>query len=124
MMNPQAILVIDDDQAIREMLRQTLNAAGYRATTVASGREGGHLLKHELFALVIIDIFMPGRDGLEMIVEISKRHPGLPIVAISGGGSLTPEKSLEIARFMGARAVLPKPFTSEQLLSAIKTLLP
>ncbi|MES2696217.1 MAG: response regulator, partial [Verrucomicrobiota bacterium] len=74
--------------------------------------------------LVLTDLLMPDRDGLEVITALRVNQPTLPVVAMSGGGELPATLYLKLARQLGAKAILEKPFTNEQLLMTIALALP
>src|SRR4051794_15537621 len=78
------ILVVDDDQAIRTVTKTVLEMNGHEAVLVEDGRAGLRKIEDESYDLLIVDIFMPGMDGLETIRLVNERKPGLPIIVISG----------------------------------------
>ncbi len=114
------ILLIDDDEGFRTMLRRALQRVGY---TVIEAEEGGAALRALSGAtvdLVITDIIMPGKEGIETILALRRTHPELKIIAVSGGGRRKPEGYLDVAKDFGAVHVLRKPFDNEELFAAIK----
>ena len=78
------ILLIDDDEGMRRWTSYFLNKAGHDASTAEDGQPGIELARKTDFDLVITDIFMPEKEGLETIMELKKEHPHLPIVAMTG----------------------------------------
>jgi DNA-binding response OmpR family regulator len=118
------ILVVDDEPAIRDMLDQVLSDAGFAVSTAANGQEASLSIGDRVVDLVLTDILMPQWNGIDLIVELRKRRPGLPVIAMSGGGQLSREDCLKTARRVGAAAVLAKPFTVSQLIATIDLLLP
>lgn len=117
------ILVIDDDLQMRLMLQQVLTRAGYAASLAANGKEGISLHEKTPADLIITDVIMPEKEGIESIQEIRKRWPETRIIAISGGlrgGNLD---LLSLARMLGAARTLAKPFKHEDLLNAIREIL-
>jgi two-component system chemotaxis response regulator CheY len=120
----RSILVVDDEAEMLDILRQVLTSAGFRVVTATDGRVASSLLGQEKIDLVLTDLLMPEKDGTEVINELRKKHPGIPVVAMSGGGRMPRGEYLKIARLFGAHAILEKPFTNEQLLSTIELLLP
>lgn len=118
-----AILVIDDDAAVREVVREMLRLEGYDVTIAENGRQAIELLGERRFDLVITDLIMPEKEGIETIAEIRRTHARLPILAISGGGRIGPSDYLETARYLGADATLAKPFARQELLTTVDSLL-
>ena len=114
-----SILIIDDDAAVSRTLSLILTRAGHRVTTVTSGRKGLELLSQDGFDLVLTDIIMPELDGIEAIRRIRNDHPGLRIIAMSGGGQIDKADFLHMAEALGADRVLEKPVRSERLLELV-----
>lgn len=125
-MNPTKpeLLLIDDDIGMRSMLFRALTRAGYVVHEAGDGKEGLKLLAARPVGLVITDIIMPEVEGVELIFRIRKTHPKVPIIAMSGGGRLSPLGYLEVAKSCGANRTMTKPFEIEQLVRAIEELLP
>lgn len=118
------ILIIDDEPYILLMLKKMLEKAGYEDDLAANGREGMALFNRDSADLVITDIIMPDKEGLELILEMKKQSPGLKIIAMSGGGRISPESYLECAKHFGAEKVFQKPFKQKEIVSAVKELIP
>jgi DNA-binding response OmpR family regulator len=118
------ILVIDDDDDVRAMLCLTLTQAGHTAIEARNGKEGLQQFTHANADLVITDIVMPEKEGLEVLMELRKKQPPVKIIAISGGGRQSTADYLHVAKLMGASKVLSKPFSNEALMVAINELLP
>jgi DNA-binding response OmpR family regulator len=118
------ILLIDDDDAVRTMLRLTLVEFGHTVIEAHNGIKGLARFPADGVDLVITDIVMPGKEGIEVIMELRLLHPQLKILAISGGGRVGSKDYLSIATFLGAAKVLAKPFSAQELLAAISELLP
>lgn len=117
------ILIIDDDQSLRDSLRRTLRREGYTVVEAAEGGEGLKVLKSHPVDVVLVDLFMPGKEGLETIAELRRSHPGIKIIAMSGGGEKGHMDVLKAAKLMGARRTLAKPFSREDLIEALDDLL-
>lgn len=117
------ILIIDDDQALRDSLRRTLRREGYTVLEAAEGGEGLKVVKSHPVDVVLVDLFMPGKEGLETIGELRRSHPGIKIIAMSGGGEKGHMDVLKAAKLMGAWRVLAKPFTREELIDTVEQLL-
>jgi DNA-binding NtrC family response regulator len=112
------ILIIDDEEIIRALLRSALEAAGYEVTEAANGREGLELFRHRPMDLVITDIVMPELNGLDMLLELTREFLEAKVIAISGAGG---EKNvLDVARLLGARQTFEKPFSLPHLLGAVR----
>lgn len=118
-----SVLVVDDEPLIRETLRQILEHAGHEVTDVGNGKEALSALSGRTFDLVITDILMPEKEGIETIIEIKSQMPNLAIIAISGGDRAGAMDVLGIARRLGANQVLAKPFRGEQILNAVEAAL-
>jgi DNA-binding response OmpR family regulator len=117
------ILVIDDDEAIRQALRKALDQAGHKPFLASDGQEAMTLLGSACPDLVITDILMPEMEGLETIHALRQKRPALKIICISGGGEVRPESYLEVAQKLGADRTFCKPFDVRQLLAAVDELL-
>ena len=118
------ILLVDDSEVLRETLERALKRRGYTVGTAPNGHDAQRYLEeHAGVDLVITDILMPGKEGVQMVVELRKRFPALPILAMSGGGRATPEGYLALARAAGANATLSKPFGLADFLTVTAQLL-
>lgn len=117
------ILVIDDDAALRRMIRLALEAADHEVLEAEDGARGMALLGSRAPDLLVTDILMPTKEGIETIREVRALKPELPIVAISGGGRFDGPELLGMARTFGADVALAKPFRPVQLIQAVDRLL-
>ncbi len=116
----ETILIIEDDDDIRQMISDVLEEEGYQTLQAANGVEGiTTLRKHPEIGIIITDLLMPEKEGIETITEIRKDFPRLKILAISGGGICIPESYLSLARAMGADATLCKPFGTRELIETV-----
>jgi DNA-binding response OmpR family regulator len=115
--------VIDDDPQIREMLGQLLERAEYEVLVAPDGKEALKLHQANPAHLIITDIVMPEKEGLETIMEFRRNFPTVKIIAISGGGRIGPAEYLHSAILLGAHRTLSKPFEVQELLNAIQELL-
>ncbi len=113
------ILIIDDEDELRSMLRQMLEQAGHAVTEAVNGAVGIQLYEQDRPDLIITDIIMPEKEGVETIIALRQADPNLPIIAISGGGRLEATDFLTMAKKLGARHTLSKPFRRDQLLEAV-----
>ncbi len=117
------ILIIDDDIEIRKMLRQMLERCMYEVEDAADGRVAVKIQHENPADLIITDLIMPKKEGIETIMEIKRGFPDIKIIAISGGGQLGPEAYLDIAKGAGAAFTFTKPVERNKLLKAIEVLL-
>jgi CheY-like chemotaxis protein len=117
------ILVIDDEPSILLMIRKMLEKEGYLVDTAIDGNDGLDLFEKNKPDLIITDIIMPQKEGLEIILDLRKKYPGLKIIAISGGGRIHPEGYLPSAKLFGANLVFQKPLIKNEFLAAIAQLL-
>lgn len=118
-----AILVVDDEEPIRFALRQLLESAGHAVEEAEDGKKALGAAKLRDFDLVITDILMPGKDGIEAIMELKKARPRLPVIAISGGGQVGARTYLEMADAFSADRTMAKPIRARDILAAVDELL-
>lgn len=122
--NPMAdIIIIDDDDALRKTLGKVLERAGHDVREAADGVKGVELIHASVPDLVITDLFMPEKEGIETIMELREAYPELRILAVSGGGSVDAGGPLMDAELFGADASLAKPFGVDELRSMVEDLL-
>lgn len=122
-MPKQKILVIDDEEPIRNMLRQILEKEGFEVVDAREGEEGLKCQRAAPADLIITDIIMPEKEGIETIRELKEDYPELKILAISGGGRIGAESYLALAEKFGADAILRKPLTRDELMEKVRSLL-
>ena len=113
------ILVVDDEEIIRFTLRQILEKAGHEVLEAANGRDALDSYEEHRVDLVITDIIMPEKEGIETIVELRQRQPDLRIIAVSGGGRTRTLDYLEIAERLGADGALAKPLNRQAVIDAV-----
>jgi CheY-like chemotaxis protein len=117
------ILVIDDDSAVRAAMQMVLERDGLEVNAVGDGPTGVKLVAAEDFDLVLVDLFMPGMDGLETIRQVHRHKPGLPIIIMSGlsfaSTGAQPPDFLAMAGRLGAVGNLKKPFRPRELLTVV-----
>jgi len=117
------ILVIDDDFQIRQSLKTFLERNKFKALCAEDGEQGLRLFKEYKIDLVITDLFMPEKDGLEIIPQLKKENPLIKIIAISGGAlRINPDTFLGIASTLGADYIFEKPINISKLLIFINNL--
>jgi DNA-binding NtrC family response regulator len=112
------ILVIDDDKDMRALLALALTSEGHEVVSASNGREGFKECLAKVADLVITDLYMPDRDGMETIHQFREVFPEVPIIAMSGKTSA--ETMLSISKKLGAVEGLQKPFLQDELLAAVK----
>lgn len=117
------ILLIDDDEAVRLTIRNGLMSAGHNVVEAPNGDRGLVAFEAESFDVVILDILMPEKEGIETIREMRRRNGEVPIIAISGGGSSRAFDFLAIAKSLGATTTLAKPFSRDALLAEVGSVL-
>ena len=115
----RTLLVIDDEAQIRMLFRTALEAVGYRVLTAENGQHALNVMAHQAVDLILVDIYMPGMDGLELIPRLRATQPGCKIIAMSGGSGEW--DAFDIAKDLGAHHTLKKPFSPRELLDAIST---
>ena len=117
------ILVIDDDELVRATVKAALELAEHEVVVASDGQQGIASYQGGKFDLVVTDIIMPEKEGIETILELRQHNPAVKIIAISGGGRTSNEIFLDVAKKFGAVDVLAKPFTPKQLLASVKKVL-
>lgn len=113
------ILLVDDNLQLLHVQREFLGRLGHQVTLARDGREALKWAELDNFDVVISDIVMPNQEGLETIKMLRTKHPGLRIVAMSGGGSADSGLYLDMALKMGADCALKKPFTEKDLVASL-----
>lgn len=116
------IVLIDDDDLVRGLLNKALVAAGHKVHEASDGQQGVDLARSTMCDIVITDLVMPVQEGVETILTLRRERPKLPIIAISGGVTNS-RLYLNIAEKIGAKRILPKPFTPKELLALIQQVL-
>jgi CheY-like chemotaxis protein len=118
-----SILIVDDDNLFLTMLRAALTRAGYDVLAAPDGYEGLKLYEREPTDLVITDLVMPEKEGLELITQLKRLNPKVKIIAISGAREGFVKDYLKIAKALGAQRVVGKPFTEQEILEAVSEVL-
>ena len=117
------ILVIDDDDQIRVLLGILLRRAGYEVVEAANGSEGLKLFRASPADLILTDILMPEKGGLETIQEVRRDFPKVKVIALSGGFKRTENPNLPITEVLGVQRIVTKPFAPEDLLKTVREVL-
>ena len=117
------ILVIDDDDQVRGLLRRILERAGHSVADAADGEAGVRMYRQQPADLILTDIFMPGQDGLETILQLRREFAGVKIIAVSVGDRTGAIDLRKEAGLLGALETLRKPFTPAELLAVVSAAL-
>jgi len=119
-----SILVVEDDEQHRRYLTELLTSEGYAVTQAKDGVEAANILKNNHYDLLITDIVMPEKEGIELIFEVHESQPDLPIIGMSGGGKYAHSTCyLEAAKCAGASYVFDKPIYPDDLMLSISSIL-
>jgi DNA-binding NtrC family response regulator len=116
----ERIMIVDDDAGIRRALQLLLSKAGYRVTQARNGLEALRLWRDHGGDLVITDLHMPEKNGIETILELLTHTPGIRIIAMSGGGQTKRLDLLGNATMLGAVLTIEKPFTLTEMLTLVR----
>lgn len=114
------VLIIDDEQRIRDLFRLWLEREGWEVYAAENGRDGVRLQQIHQAEIVICDLLMPVQEGIETITQFRQDFPDTGIIAISGGGRIDPTSYLSVAEQFGAWRVFSKPVDMPSLIEAIK----
>ena len=117
------VLVIEDDDHLRCLLREVLERAGHTVEDAPNGAAGLRQFSSRPADVVVTDIIMPEKEGLETIIELKRDYPGVKIIAISGGGARLDAQYLPNAKALGADCTLEKPFEPREVIEAVGGLL-
>ena len=118
-----SILVVDDEGLGLKVLSKMLRAGGHGVTEMVDGQEALSYLENHVVDVVVTDVIMPKKDGLETITEIRQRYPNTRIIAISGGARPSGSGALAKAQALGADRILAKPFRKKVLLDLVDELM-
>jgi CheY-like chemotaxis protein len=116
-------MIVDDEKQTRTMLRQMLERADYNVTEAGNGYEALQVFRKHPADLIIMDLIMPRKEGIETIIEMRSEFPYVKIIAMSGGGRIGPAPYLDLAAKLGALRTLSKPIEREVLLNNIREVL-
>jgi CheY-like chemotaxis protein len=116
------ILLIDDEEPFRSVLRQVLRNAGYDVVEASNGAEGIKYFYEKPADMIITDIIMPEKEGIETIIELKNAYPDVKLIAMSGGGWYGTDIDFDMAKKLGAHT-LNKPFALQELLDVVNELL-
>lgn len=118
-----SVLIIDDEPMIQKLLGRFFEMEGYDVFKASNGKEGLDIYYEHHPDLIVTDILMPEKDGLETIMEVRKEDQNVKIIAISGGGVSDPDDYLKMAKAFGADRTISKPVLREDLLKVAKDLI-
>lgn len=116
------VLIVEDDPGMNEYIGEVLTKQGFKVDSAFDGFAGLDAIRASAPQVVILDIFMPEKDGLEMLVELRRIAASLPVLVISGKQHLLSGCSMQLARQLGADDVLAKPFTPKALVERVLAL--
>ena len=117
---PRRVLIVDDEPTVRDLVTHVAKALGYEITVAVNGREGVEHIERSSFDVVVTDIYMPERDGFELIRHLRAVRPAPKIIAVSGGGEFG-FNALRPAVLLGAAHILHKPFDVAELIELLRT---
>ena len=116
------ILVVDDNEDLRTTIQALLQADGFEVSVAADGEAALLLHRAHPADVVVTDLFMPDKDGIETIIELKKLYPSVKIIAMSGWTSTQGSDYLQVAREIGAAVTLQKPFDPLELSRVVRQL--
>ena len=120
----KTILLVDDDQQFRQYMCEMLADQNYDVTEAENGEVGLKKFNESKPSLVITDIVMPEKEGIELILTLRNLDPAIPIIAVSGGNLGNADSYLSMADKLGVNATFTKPFTMDDILAELNKLLP
>ena len=115
------VLIVDDDPFMLDLMQLWLEPLGHAVTLAADGEEATKLAGHAAIDLLITDLFMPKKEGTELVLEFRNSHPQAAIIAVSGHAEGSTH--LKTARLLGATKILTKPLNQQDFLAAIAEVL-
>ena len=118
------ILVVDDEAPVRNLLSDVLEKEGYTVFTAETGVEASTIYNSKDIDLIITDLVMPEKGGIDLIMELKKQDPNIKVIAISGGGGITGRFDyLPIAKLVGATEIIAKPFQVAEIRAQVAKML-
>ena len=118
------ILVVDDEASVRLVIRDVLEADGYAVSEAADGEDAFRQIKTQPVDLIVTDLVMPNKNGIDLILELKKEYPNAPVLAISGGGGISGRFDyLKVAELVGAKNIMSKPFDIADLRLTVARML-
>ncbi|MFP4003826.1 MAG: response regulator [Alphaproteobacteria bacterium] len=116
------VLIVDDDEYIRDLWAEALSEEGFEVRAAPSGVQGVEIAKAERIDVIVTDILMPDKDGIETLLEIKSACPHTRILVVSGGGLLLSSSYVRVAEKLGADASLQKPVDLERFCNVVAEL--
>jgi DNA-binding response OmpR family regulator len=123
MKNSSRILIVDDDYDMRQTIKAILEEDNYDLAEAEDGNAAIRYIKNNPVDMIIVDIIMPDKDGIEVITETSVSHPHVKILSLSGGGLIDASAHLHTASQLGADDTLVKPFKNKELIEKVRNLI-
>jgi len=118
------VMVVDDEVAVRNLIKEVLSDSGHDIVEAANGEEACEIINEITIDLVVTDLVMPEKSGLELIMDLAENYPDLPVIAISGGGGITGRFDyLPIAKLIGAKQIVNKPFKIDEIRKLVHDIL-
>jgi len=117
------ILIVDDQDAVRMVLRDALEQEGFHVQEARNGAEAILMYRENPADVIVTDIIMPDKEGIETIIELRELAPDVKIIAISGGGRIRANDFLDMAKKLGAAHILRKPFRMKELVDLVRSCL-
>jgi len=117
------IWVVDDEELLQFTICEMLKSEGYDVDSAEDGLMAIEMQRTEPYDLILTDLIMPDKEGLELLIDLKSIYPDIKVIATSGGGRMKNLDFLAMAKDFGAQEILAKPFSSEQLLSTVKKVL-
>jgi len=120
----KTILIVDDEPSVRFMIKEMIEPVGYEVIEAGDGAEAYNICNNNALDLIVSDIVMPEKNGIDLIIQLKKEFPSIPVIAISGGGGVAGHYDyLEIAKLVGANNILKKPFSAKEICAHIENAL-
>ncbi len=117
------VLIADDETSVREVVKRILAIDGHQVIEAGDGEEALRKIRSDKPDLVMMDLFMPRKEGLETIMQLRRSFPDIKVIAISGGNPTHGMSFLDLAKKFGAERVLAKPFGMQEIRDAVSELL-
>ncbi len=114
------ILILDDDDLIQDMLKGALQREGHQVIAAPDGQKGLEIARCQSVDIAVIDIIMPGKGGIETIMELHREFPDLKTIVMTGKLNIELEPFVRLARQFGVRQLIQKPFDLQEMLQAVR----